>query len=85
MMVLNTNLVFLATGSPSTSPGDLELVLLLFSIFFNSILKQLTLAFWIIEKNKNQFLLIKQVSDQPQVHHSNRLEDIIPIRNRTVT
>ena len=33
MMVLDTNLVFLATGSPSTSPGDLELVLLLLSIF----------------------------------------------------
>ena len=35
MMVLDTNLDFLATGSPSTSSGDLELVLLLLSIFFN--------------------------------------------------
>ena len=32
-MVLSTSFVFLATGSPSTSPGDLELVLLLLSIF----------------------------------------------------
>ena len=48
MMVLSTNLVFFATGSPSTSPGDLELVLLLLFIFFASNLKQLTLAFWTI-------------------------------------
>ena len=51
MMVLCTNLVFLANGWPSTSSGDLELVLLL-SIILNSILKQLTLAFWIIENKK---------------------------------
>ena len=54
MMVLYTSLAFLATGSPSTSPGDLELVLLLSIFFYNFDLKQLTLAFWTIEKNKNK-------------------------------
>ena len=53
MMVLNTNLAFIATGSPSMSPGDLELVLLL-SIFLILILKQLTLAFW-IQNKKNGY------------------------------
>ena len=36
MIVLCTNLVFLATGSSSTSPGVLDLVLLLLSICLNS-------------------------------------------------
>ena len=44
MMVLNTSLDFLATGSLSTTPGDLELVLLLLSIF--SDLNELTLDFF---------------------------------------
>mgnify|MGYP001230541677 CR=1 FL=1 len=51
MMVLNTNLVFLATGSPSTSSGDLELVLLLLSIFLNFDFETIDTRILIIEKN----------------------------------
>ena len=63
MMVLYTILVFLATGSPSASPGDLELVLLLLSIFLNFDLKQLTLAFWTIEKVKQAKWIQSRIKD----------------------
>jgi len=65
MMVLCTNFVFLAPGSSSTPPGDLELVLLLLSIFLICDLKELTLAFWIIE-NKNKRKMDTKSNKRPR-------------------